>query len=532
MTTLTFRALFMHAVPERKVFEISNLSAEMMQLIINFAYTGSVSVTEDNVQQLFEAADQFLVTGIVQACCSFLEKNLTSENCIGIWQFTNFCFGPELRETAFYYILHNFNEVMYTQEFLQLSGEELQYILDRDDLNVVKEKSVCEAILRWIDVNPEERNKYFAGLLSKVRLALTSLRYIRTLMSSSAVRRDVECAKVVRHARKIKLQMGKESPTLLFCSNHMGRPRLPSAILFACGSLPGRNLANVTEVYDMRINSWTNVTIPQETPFCYHSTVFYNGFIYWVGGFNGEKSNNSVYRFDVKNHTFLEVGPMHHCRCFLSAAVLDGYIYAIGGRDGTERLKTAERYSPKTNQWSFIASMHDRRSDAGCAVLHNRIYICGGSDGHQFHRHCEYYCPDMNLWTWFTSMNLRRSGLSIVAYEDQIFAVGGFSGSVCIRSVEAYNPHDDAWHEKPDTLFPHSGSGIGVIDNKIIVVGGFNGTETSNKAEYYDLNTHRWHEACQMKNSCTVLSCCVVPGIPNIAEYTISRDTLPLLKVL
>lgn len=52
-----------------------------MQLIL---YTVSVSVIEDNVQDVLLTAYQFSITGVLQTYCSFLEEQMSPENCIGI----------------------------------------------------------------------------------------------------------------------------------------------------------------------------------------------------------------------------------------------------------------------------------------------------------------------------------------------------------------------------------------------------------------------------------------------------------------
>lgn len=172
---LTICCVFLHRIlftrnsaHGSRVFEIPGISAEAMQLIIKFAYTGSMSVTEDNVQELFEAADQLLVPDIQQVCCNFIMKRLSSENCIGIWQFTNFCFSPELQQKAYNYILRNFEAVVSSEEFLQLSVQELTGILAKDELCVTDEKSLYEAIIKWMAHAPTERNRHFPALLSKV----------------------------------------------------------------------------------------------------------------------------------------------------------------------------------------------------------------------------------------------------------------------------------------------------------------------------------------------------------------------------
>lgn len=141
----------------------------MMKIIIEFAYTGSVSVSKENIQELFIAADRFNVTGITQACCHFLEEHLTPENCIGIWWFTDVYYYPELKHKAYLFTLHHFEEVVSTsEEFLLLSAKELAKIIESDLLNVKQEKTVFEAILHWIAYAPEERKSDISLLLSNV----------------------------------------------------------------------------------------------------------------------------------------------------------------------------------------------------------------------------------------------------------------------------------------------------------------------------------------------------------------------------
>lgn len=139
-----------------------------MQLIILFAYTGNVSVTEDVVQDLLFAADQLLVIGVIHACWDFLEEHLSPENCIGIWQFTSICYYPRLQHKFYQYIIDNFEEVSCSAEVSLLSLEEIYGILARDDLIVRHEESVYHALQHWITQAPEERTEHLAWLFSKV----------------------------------------------------------------------------------------------------------------------------------------------------------------------------------------------------------------------------------------------------------------------------------------------------------------------------------------------------------------------------
>ncbi|XP_039978414.1 kelch-like protein 10 [Xiphias gladius] len=526
-----FRALFERwSTADRKVFNISGLSPDTMQLIIEFAYTNSISVTENNVQDLMLAADMLNIMDVVQTCSDFFCEEFCPENCIGIWQFTKICFSSELQCKAYCYITDHFEEVVSHEEFLQLSMQELNEILGRDDLNVRKESTVYEAILRWIAHIPEEREGHITVLFSKVRLGLTSAEYIMSnVMSNELVKKNTECLQMVHDAMQTRCHIITNRPLVSGLCNPLARPRLPNAILLAIGGWSGGDPTNGIEVYDVRADRWINVTDNLERPRAYHGAAFLNGYVYCVGGFDRVEHFNSVRKFDMSTHSWHEVAPMYCRRCYVSVTVLNGCIYAMGGYDGHTRLSSAERYRPETNQWSLIAPMHEQRSDASCTTLHDKVYICGGFNGNECLLTAEYYNPENNQWTMITPMNSRRSGIGVIAYADHVYAVGGFDGNSRLRSAEAYNPLTNSWHVVSPMLTPRSNFGVEVIDHRLFAVGGFNGFTTTYNVECYDSTTDDWSEACNMEIYRSALSCCVVFGLPSMVDYAVPRDALPLL---
>ena len=103
--------------------------------------------------------------------------------------------------------------------------------------------------------------------------------------------------------------------------------------------------------------------------------LWHKGYIYILGGFDGQQCFNDVKRFDPVNHVWEEKGCMHHERCYISVATLDNYIYAMGGYDGHRRNRSCERYDPDTNQWKMLANMNQVRSDACADTLNGEKTI-------------------------------------------------------------------------------------------------------------------------------------------------------------
>ncbi|XP_070841117.1 kelch-like protein 10 [Chaetodon trifascialis] len=521
-----FRALFRRwSTPDKKVFDIPGVSPASMQLIIEFAYTGIVSVTEDNAEELLLAADQFNVMGIVQACCHFLKEHLSPSNCIGIWCLSDICFSPRLQHKAYCYIIDHFEEVAACEELQQLSMQQLTDILDRDDLNVRQESAVYEAVLRWIAHKPEERKTHLAALLSKVRLASTSEEYItQNVMSNELVRTDNQSLGII--SESIRLLSANRA------NFHypQARPRLPSDILLATGGWIDGGPTNFIEAYNIRAGRWVTVNSDGSLR-GYHGTACLHGSMFCVGGFDGFEELNSVHRFDLTTLTWHEAAPMHCRRCYASVTVLNGYIYAIGGYDGRDRLSSAECYRPETNQWTQIAPMHVERSDANCTTLHNKVYICGGFSGHEVLNTCEYYNPQTNQWTMITPMHSRRSGIGVVAYANHVYAVGGYDGNEHLRSAEAYNPRTNRWHAVSSMLTPRSNFGIEVIENQLFAVGGFTGLSVTSSVEYYNTATDEWREARDMDISRSALTCCLVSRHPNMTSYAVPPRLLQFLHL-
>ncbi|KAM8886726.1 LOW QUALITY PROTEIN: kelch-like protein 10 [Spinachia spinachia] len=559
---MLLRALFRRwSLPDRTVFHIPGVSPHAMQLIIEFAYTGSIAVTEENVLDLVLAADQLNVMDVVRSCCDFLARLLCPENCVGIFQFTEVCFSSDLRDRAFGYIVGHFNEVVLSEEFLQLSAPQLTDVLGRDDLNVRAESLAFEAIVRWVAHRPQEREANMPVLLSmvggtcvarfvlglggnptssnirsrfsplEVRLANLSTDYIQiNVMSNQLVINNSDCLAVVRDAiNTISFLMRFGNATSHFCKT-VARPRLPNAILLAIGGWSGGDPTNCVEAYDVRADCWLDVTNDHERPRAYHGSAVLDGSVYCVGGFDRAEHFNSVCRLELSTLTWHEAASMYHRRCYVSVSVLGGFVYAMGGFDGHARLSTAERYRPDTNQWSLIAPMHENRSDACSTTLHNKVYICGGFNGTECLQTAECYDPETNQWTMIGSMGSRRSGIGVATYADQVYAVGGFDGANRLRSTEVYNPLSDAWDEVRPMLTPRSNFGIEVLDGSLFVVGGFNGLTTTNDVEYYDAATGRWAEACSLDVFRSALSCCVFARLPNMSGYLVPRERYPVVE--
>lgn len=110
-------------------------------------------------------------------------------------------------------------------------------------------------------------------------------------------------------------------------------------------------------------------------------------------------------------------------------AVLQGYIYAMGGFDGEGRTSSCERDDASRNQWEFFVSVHvrarspERRLRRGGRRAHLHYGRMASAIG------CRRSAAD----------RLRDRQPIAEAMMD------GFTGREVLDSVECYDPSVDAW---------------------------------------------------------------------------------------
>ncbi|PIO22826.1 hypothetical protein AB205_0009570, partial [Aquarana catesbeiana] len=257
---------------EKNVYDIPGITPDMMRLIIQYAYNRKISINSENVRKLFMAADQFIILGLKCLCANFLISQLCPENCIGIDRLSSQFNCPELHENCHAYILHHFQEIASTsEELVDLSITEFEDLINRDDLNVKREEVIFEAIIKWIEHNPNERRQYITTLLPKVRMGLIHNTYLmNNVMTNIHVKDNKECMNIVTSVLKTNNDLNANGSSRSEFMNPMTRPRLPSAILLATGGCSSNDPTKTMEAYDCRADRWVDITYDMESPRAHH----------------------------------------------------------------------------------------------------------------------------------------------------------------------------------------------------------------------------------------------------------------------
>uniref|UniRef100_A0A8C2B4A2 Kelch-like family member 5 n=1 Tax=Cyprinus carpio TaxID=7962 RepID=A0A8C2B4A2_CYPCA len=505
-----FAAMFTSDVREAKQEEIKmeGVDPDALWVLVQYAYTGRLELREDTIESLLSAACLLQLSAVVQACCSYLMKQLHPSNCLGIRSFADAQGCLDLHKVAHNYTMEHFMEVMRHQEFLLLPACEVEKLLASDDMNVPEEETVVTALLSWVRHDVSSRQSQLPTLLAHIRLPLLKPQFLADMEANPLLRDSVECQRLVMEAMKYHL-LPERRPLL---QSPRTRPRKATVgALFTVGGMDATKGATSIEQYCLRRDTWRQVAVMSGRRLQFGVAVL-DDRLYVVGGRDGLKTLNTVECYNPRSKSWSVMPPMSTHRHGLGVAVLEGPMYAVGGHDGWSYLSTVERWDPQARQWSFVASMATPRSTVGVAVLNSKLYAVGGRDGSSCLKSVECFDPHTNKWSSCAPMSKRRGGVGVATWNGFLYAIGGHdapASSLASRlsdCVERYDPKTDMWTAVAPMSLSRDAVGVCLLGDRLYAVGGYDGQVYLNTVEAYDPQTNEW---TQVNTNSLCLSICL-----------------------
>ncbi|KAM6440908.1 kelch-like protein 2 isoform 2-T2 [Liasis olivaceus] len=500
-----FHAMFTGEMSESqaKKVRIKEVDGWTLKILIEYVYTGEITVTEENVQVLLPAASLLQLQDVKKSCCDFLETQLHPVNCLGIRAFADVHACTELLNKADTYAEQHFTEVVLGEEFLSLGVEQVCSLISSDKLTIASEEKVFEAVIAWVNYDKDVRQELMARLMEHVRLPLLSKEYlVQRVEEEILVKNSSACKDYLIEAMKYHLLPLEQRALMKTTRTRLRTPACLPKLMVVVGGQAPKAIRSV-ECYDFKEERWHQVAeLPSRR--CRAGVVYMNGLVFAVGGFNGSLRVRTVDSYDPVKDQWTSVANMQDRRSTLGAAELNGLLYAVGGFDGSTGLSSVEAYNMKTNEWFHVAPMNTRRSSVGVGVVGGLLYAVGGYDGAS--RQClstvECYNYNSNEWTYVAEMSTRRSGAGVGVLNNLLYAVGGHDGPLVRKSVEVYDPTINIWKQVADMNMCRRNAGVSAVNGLLYVIGGDDGSCNLATVEYYNPTTDKW----------TVVSSCMSTG--------------------
>ncbi|XP_029345949.1 ring canal kelch homolog isoform X2 [Acyrthosiphon pisum] len=360
---------------------IGQLKSSALQLLIDFVYSGKISITEQNVQDLLAASNILQLQEVKNACCNFLQAQLCPTNVIGIIAIADFHDCTKLLTSSELYFKQHFSDVVEEEEFLSLSSEQIVKLISSDELTVPSEEKIFESVIRWVKHDLDSRKPILPQLMEYVRLPLTSKNYIlKNVVDDPLLNNCFKCKDYVFEALRYHLHKSDELITIPH--NIRTKPRQPSGtykvILAVGGAGINNEILDSTEWYDPKLNQWHFGPKMITSRYAGGLVVVNDNFALYFGGGNYESTFQSADALDVSSESpkWRPTYEMLVKRQWFGVGVINNYIYAVGGYNESceSCLNSAEVFDCRTQKWSRISSMSSRRFCIGLGVMKNLLY--------------------------------------------------------------------------------------------------------------------------------------------------------------
>ncbi|KAK7795587.1 hypothetical protein U0070_022566 [Myodes glareolus] len=452
-----FKTMFSSSMYESQHARVTihDVDAESFEVLVNYCYTGRLSLTEANVQHLYVASDMFQLLYVQEACASFMIRRLDLTNCTAILKFAEAFDDHKLRSQTQAFIASNFKELsrmgsIREETLADLTLVQMLEILSLDSLDVESEKTVCHVAVQWLEAAPEERGPSAAAVFKCIRWALFRAEdqdYLGGLLTKPVV--EKYCLDIIAGAL-LQLRFGDRSyKSVAFKPDNSKSCSISSSVVSVAGN-PPRRLGMCAKEMVIFFGH------PRDPFLCYDP---YSEDIYTMPSplsslarthnltssavcvspdhdiYLAAQSRKDLWVYKPVQNSWYQLKDRLLCREGMDIAYLNGYIYILGGRDPITgaKLREVECYSVQRNQWTRVAPVPHSFYSFELIVVWNCLYAVNN-------KRMVCYDPSHNMWLNCASLK-RNDFQDACVFKDEIYCI-------CDTPVvKVYNPARGKWRQ-------------------------------------------------------------------------------------
>ncbi|CAK6447843.1 unnamed protein product [Pipistrellus nathusii] len=509
-----FKAMFTCGLIEctQREVVLYDTTAESVSVILNYMYSAALEINNSNVQTVAMAAYFMQMEEVFSVCQKYMMDHMDAFNCVGIYYFAKQIGAEDLSDQAKKYLYQHFAEVSLHEEILELEVHQFLTLIKSDDLNVSREESILDLVLRWVNHNQELRKEHLVELLKQVRLELINPSFLRqALKRNTMLLCDANCIDIIQNTFKafktpqphpLNLRYGMETTSLLLCIGNNS-----SGI-----KSRRRNYGDASFCYDPSQRKTYFISSPKYGEglgsVC-TGVVMENNAVIVAGEASASKlsrqknKNVEIYRYHDRGNQFWEKLCTAEFRELYALGTVHNDLYVIGGQMKIKNqyliTNCVDKYSVERDSWKRVAPLPLPLACHAVVTVNNNLYVIGGwtpqmdlpdEEPDRLSNKLLQYDPRQDQWTERAPMKYSKYRFSTAVVNSEIYVLGGIGcvgrdkGQVrkCLDVVEIYNPDGNFWREGPPmpsamlSLRTNS-TNAGAVDGKLYVCGGFHGAD-------------------------------------------------------
>ncbi len=203
---------------EHNLLDIEGIDFDTLTSVVSFIYSGDIELTPEKALKLCPASIKLMLPELTGVCEDFLLDQAS-------WNDPDVSFNIDINRMAkenareglairsWQVMLSEFEEVIKSAAFKEISDTELIEYMDDDGLNIANEDPVFEALVTWVRHDLENRKSSFESLLKHVTLSHCSLEFLRDTVKREPMMMSLGCYEhlteaLCQHATATELKPG------------------------------------------------------------------------------------------------------------------------------------------------------------------------------------------------------------------------------------------------------------------------------------------------------------------------------------
>lgn len=499
-----FRAMFCNNFIETQQSRIvmKGTTPSILSTIIDYVYTGCVSISMDIVLPLMQAAAMLQYCRLFEACSSFLQMQLSPDNCLSMIRLSEIMNCESLQVKAKEMAMKSFSDVSTSDELCELSLPELMGYLEDDSL-CAEEEQVFETLVAWIHHDPLSRRGAISDLFKKVRLRYIHPTYLfQFIANDPLIQSSTLCTELIESVRRLMFSVSTKciSNTAVDFKNlwvAQRRYTCQDMLVVVGGRKNNEQTSREALVFEDKTQTWKWLA---KLPIRLYkaSYVALHSVLYVIGGLTTKakysKVTSTVYTLSLKTNQWRLAESMIEPRFAHQSLSYLHFIFVLGGLGPDRRVTgSVERFNSMFNQWESMAPMPEPVLHPAVAALNQRIYMFGGEDTMQNPvRLIQVYHISRNMWSKMENRTVKNVSAPAALIDDKIYIVGGYT-----RRMIAYDTKANRFIKCANLKERRMHHSATVLNNKLYITGGryINGHDViqdSDILESYDPKTDTW----------------------------------------
>lgn len=237
------RTIYLHDIDEKSVAHL-----------IDFAYSGHISININNVESLLITANILHVSKVITACSEFLVRQLHPSNCLGFLEFSERLSLLELKRSCLEFAAENFMDLVQYEEFGYASFQTVKTLISNENIIISSEDHTFDFIEKWILFDKKNRIIYFNELFEEINISMLSVTsLIRLLSNSVTIRTDLSKLKL---QYMLKMRRNPKRLNDVFYQKSLKQRRKSNSIIVMGGKDSYLNPLSTVSRFDINKKLW------------------------------------------------------------------------------------------------------------------------------------------------------------------------------------------------------------------------------------------------------------------------------------